>query len=92
MKKEYCKPKAFVQNLTVNCFTAGGCSNAGALVVNFTEDKCYYTGDDGITYFSRQCESGDGWGVDIVNPNPYSDYAQLCYHRPLDADIMFFNS
>lgn len=93
MKKDYCKPKAVVQNLAVNCFIAGACSDVkGVAVLNFSEDSCTYFDEESfMTYFSQQCESEDGLGVNIVNPNPQSPFAQLCYHRPLDV-LNFFNS
>lgn len=93
MKKEYSKPIAVIQNMTVNSFVAGACMDAGAFVINFNEDSCTFIDDEsGMMFFSAQCDTDDGFGVNIVNPNPESPYAQLCYHRPLDSAFSFFNS
>ena len=92
MKKTYEKPTAYIQDMSVNCFVAGECSKADAAVLNYAEDSCTYTDPESyMTFFSAQCQTEDGWGVDIVNPNDTSPYAQLCYHRPLDI-FTFFNS
>ena len=92
MKKKYIKPCALIQNLAVNNFVAGACLDAGGTVVNSTEDTCFYTDPTSyMTFFSAQCADGSMWGVDIVNPNPQSPWAQLCYHRPMDA-LSFFSS
>lgn len=93
MKKQYIKPEALVQDLTVNNFVAGACSDANGTVVDSTEDTCFYTGPASsyMTFFSSQCADGSQFGVNIVNPNPSSGFAQLCYHRPMDA-LAFFSS
>lgn len=92
MKKTYEKPKAYIQDMTVNCFVAGACSDAGVPTVGYDVDTCYYTDPESyMTFYSAQCEDGTGWGVDIVNPNASSPFAQLCYHRPLDS-LAFFSS
>lgn len=92
MKKDYIKPVALIQDMTVNSFSAGMCSSAGGIVVGFTEDTCTYTDDESMmTFFSHNCATGDEWSVDIVNPNSTSPFAQLCYHRPLDS-LAFFSS
>lgn len=92
MKKDYQKPAALIQDMTVNSFVAGACTDAGGTLVTLTEDTCSYT-DEGssMTFFSGNCEDGSEWGVNIVNPNSQSPFAQLCYHRPLDA-LSFFSS
>ena len=91
--KKYTKPIALVQDMTINAFAAGACSNApNAIVLNSSETSCYYQDPDSfVIFFSMQCDTNDGFGIDVVNPNPNSPYAQLCYHRPLDA-LNFFNS
>ena len=94
MKKTYEKPVAFVQDMTVNSFVAGACASAGGNVgvINYTEDTCYYyDSQSGMTFFSAQCEDETGFGVNIVRPNPQSQFAQICYHRPLDV-LNFFSS
>lgn len=92
MKKVYQKPAALIQDMTVNCFVAGACSKAGSLVLDFSEDTCtYFDASSYMTFFSSQCEDGTGFGIDIVNPNKTSAFAQICYHRPADA-LSFFNS
>ena len=92
MKKMYEKPKAYIQDMTVNCFVAGSCSDEGALVLNFGENDCtYFDAKSNMTFFSHQCQDTTGFGVDIINPNPASPFAQLCYHRPADA-LTFFSS
>lgn len=92
MKKKYEKPSAFIQDMTVNCFIAGDCSSSSAGVLGYSEDTCTYVDPESyMTFFSSQCQDDSGFGVDIVNPNDQSPYAQLCYHRPLDA-LTFFSS
>ena len=93
MKKEYSKPLAIIQNMTVNSFVAGACMDAGAAVIDFGEEDCYYESANGWVFFSYQCESEEFgmYGLNIVHPNDESPFAQLCYHRPLDA-LSFFNS
>lgn len=94
MKKAYEKPRAYIQDMSVNGFVAGACGSAGTGVgvVNYSENTCYfYDYTSGLTFFSAQCQDDTGFGVDIVNPNPSSPYAQICYHRPLDA-MNFFSS
>ena len=92
MKKSYTKPSAYIQDMSVNCFVAGACEEAGAMVLGFSEDECtYYDPASNMTFFSHQCEDTTGFGVDIINPNPASPFAQLCYHRPLDVS-QFFSS
>lgn len=92
MKKKYIKPSALIQDMTVNSFAAGLCSDSGAAVLHYGEDSCEYVDPQGgITFFSSNCEKGDMYSYDIVNPNPQSPFAQLCYHRPLDA-LAFFSS
>ena len=92
VKKEYVKPQAVIQDMSVNSFMAGLCSSMGGTAINYSEDTCSITDPDSfMTYFSDNCETDDGWGVDIVNPNVHSPYAQLCYHRPMDA-LTFFSS
>ena len=92
MKKTYEKPTAYIQDMSVNSFVAGACTSAGANVLNYGESDCTYTDPENyVTFFSSNCQTTDGWGVDIVNPNDTSPYAQLCYHRPLDI-FTFFNS
>lgn len=91
-KKKYIKPVAVVQCMAVNNFVAGACSDAGAAVVQFSENSCTYCDPNNfMTYFSAQCEDDTGFGVNIVNPNPSSPFSQLCYHRPVDV-LSFFNS
>lgn len=92
MKKAYEKPMALVQDLTLNNFVAGACSSSGATPINFSEDTCTYTDESSMfTFFSSQCDKGDGFSGNIVNPNPQSPFAQICYHRPLD-EFTFFSS
>lgn len=92
MKKQYIKPEALVQDLTVNNFVAGACADANGTIVDSAEDTCLYTDPTSyMTFFSTQCADGSAWGVNIVNPSPNSPYAQLCYHRPMDA-LSFFSS
>ena len=92
MKKDYQKPMALIQELSVGGTATGACSSAGAGVLNFAESTCYYVDDEsGMVFFSKQCDDGTGFGVNIVNPNPRSPFAQLCYHRPLDV-LSFFSS
>lgn len=92
MKKEYIKPVSIIQDLTINNFVAGACADAGGTIIDSTESTCTYTDPTSyMTFFSSQCDDGTEWSVNIVNPNPTSPYAQLCYHRPMDS-ILFFNS
>ncbi len=92
MKKVYTKPVVLIQDMSVNCFVAGACSDAGAQVLNHSETSCtLYDAGSNMTFFSYQCEDDTGFGVNIVHPNPNSPFAQLCYHRPLDVSS-FFNS
>lgn len=92
MKKTYEKPKVVIQDMSVNCFVAGDCSNAGAAVLDYAEDSCTYFDEESyITFFSYQCADTSGLAIDIVHPNPASPFAQICYHRPLDV-LSFFNS
>lgn len=92
MKKTYEKPMAYVQDMSVNSYAAGACSDAQAAVINYSESSCYYfDSSSGLTFFSYQCRDETGFGIDIVNPNPRSPYAQICYHRPLDM-LSFFSS
>ena len=89
MKKNYVKPSALIQDMTVNSFAAGLCSSKGGLAVYYAEDTCqFYNDEDGMTYFSDNC-TGDEWHINIVNPNPQSDFADLCYHRPLENSPFF---
>ena len=92
MKKEYIKPASVIQDLTINNFVAGACADAGGTIVDSTENDCFYTDPSSfMTFFSSQCDDGSEWSVNIVNPNPTSPYAQLCYHRPMDS-LFFFSS
>lgn len=92
MKKTYSKPRVYIQDMRINSFVAGACSDMGVPTVNYDIDTCYYTDPEShMTFYSAQCEDETGWGVDIVNPNKSSPYAQLCYHRPLDV-LNFFSS
>ncbi|MCQ2479301.1 MAG: hypothetical protein MJ120_01575 [Clostridia bacterium] len=92
MKKEYKKPVVVIQDLSVNNFVAGACAQAGGTIVNSTESSCTYTDPSSyMTFFSSQCDDGTEWSVNIVNPNPASPFAQLCYHRPMDS-MSFFSS
>lgn len=94
MKKRYEKPEAIVQDMRVNSFAAGACASAGegVGVINHSEDTCYYyDAESNMTFFSAQCRDDTGFGVDVVNPNPQSPFAQICYHRPLDM-LNFFSS
>lgn len=92
MKKSYERPMALVQNLAVNNFVAGACSGAGGTVVNLSESTCTYTDESSMfTFFASQCDKGDGFSGNIVDPNPQSPFAQICYHRPLD-EFSFFSS
>lgn len=91
MKKEYKKPSILIQDMTVNSFAAGLCSSQDGIAVYYAEGNCKFTDEEsGMTFFSDNC-TGDEWSVNIVNPNPQSPFAQLCYHRPLDA-LNFFAS
>ena len=94
MKKPYTEPRAFIKDMSINGFIAGACGSAGSGVgvINHTETSCYYyDAESGLTFFSYQCKNESGFGIDIVNPNPKSPYAQICYHRPLDV-LNFFSS
>lgn len=92
MKKQYIKPESIIQELSINGFAAGACADAGGTIVDSTENDCTYTDPMSyMTFFSAQCADGTEWSVNIVNPNPGSTYAQLCYHRPMDS-LMFFSS
>ena len=94
MKKVYEKPSAYIQDMSVNGFVAGACGSAGSGVgvINYSETTCYYyDAQSGLTFFSYQCKDESGFGIDIVNPNSHSPYAQICYHRPLDV-LNFFSS
>lgn len=95
MKKKYIKPSAMIQDMTVNSFVAGLCSSQNGIAVYYAENSCtYYDEENFMTYFSDNCSDFDKygeWGVNIVNPNPQSPFAQLCYHRPLDS-LSFFSS
>ncbi len=92
MKKDYCKPKAVIQDMSVNCFVAGACADPeGVAVLNYGEHDCVYVDANYTIYFAEQCEDDSGFGVNILLPNNQSEYAQLCYHRPLDV-LNFFNS
>lgn len=92
MKKKYEKPVIHIEDMTVNCFMCGSCSTSGGISLNYNEDTCTFTDPESyMTFFSDNCDTGDGWGANIVNPNPHSPYAQVCYHRPLDT-VNFFSS
>lgn len=92
MKKKYIKPSALIQDMTVNSFAAGLCRDNGGIAVLYAENTCeYYDDEDGMTYFGDNC-TGDEWHINIVTPNSQSPFAQLCYHRPLEADNPFFSS
>lgn len=95
MKKEYIKPSAIIQDMTVNSFAAGLCSSQSGIAVYYAEDSCIYEDEEsGSIFFSTQCEDFDKYGefgVNIVNPNQQSPFAHLCYHRPLD-ELAFFSS
>ena len=95
MKKKYIKPSAVIQDMTVNSFAAGLCTSQNGTAVYYAEDTCtYYDEESMSTFFSDQCEDFEKYGefgVNIVKPNEQSVFAQLCYHRPLDA-LSFFSS
>ena len=89
MKRAYSKPVAVVENMLVSNFVATACSSD--LSVNFYESTCsIYDPDTGFTYFSANCEAADPvGGLNIVNPNPQSPAAVICYHRPYDSAAFF---
>ena len=92
MKKMYEKPRAYIQDMTLNCYVAGACTDANAIVLNYGEDSCSYTDPESyVTLFGPQCQDETGWGLNILDPNISSEYATLCYHRPLDM-LNFFAS
>lgn len=92
MKKAYSKPVSVIQNLSLNGFVAGACSDAGGTIVDSTENDCFYVDPTSyMTFFSAQCDDGTEWSVNIVNPSPGSIFAELCYHRPMD-ELSFFSS
>lgn len=89
MKKEYIKPSAVIQDMTVNSFAAGLCKDSNLTPIYYAENTCTVVDEEsGMTFFGENC-TGDEWSVNIVNPNPQSPFAQLCYHRPLESSPFF---
>lgn len=89
MKKEYKKPSVMIQDMTVNSFAAGLCKDNNLTPIYYAENTCTVVDEEsGMTFFGDNC-TGDEWSVNIVNPNPQSPFAQLCYHRPLESSPFF---